>query len=102
MPSLEQLQKLLEADPDDAFLRYGVAMEYAKQGRAQEAVAAFTELRRRHPEYVPGYFMGARALEQAGDMEAAKGLYREGIAVARKVGDEHAAGEMSAALMMLE
>ncbi len=102
MPSLEQLLVLLEADPGDAFLRYGVAMEYAKQGRAEEAVAAFAELRRRHPDYVPGYFMGARAQEQAGEVEAAKGLYREGIAVAHRVGDEHAASEMGTALMAIE
>jgi predicted Zn-dependent protease len=102
MPSLEQLQALLAAEPDDSFLRYGVAMEYAKQGRPDEAVAEFAELRRRHPDYVPGYFMGARAHEQAGDIDAAKALYKEGIAVARRTGDEHAAGEMTAALMSIE
>lgn len=102
MPSLDQLQALLAAEPDDSFLRYGVAMEYAKQGRPDEAVAEFAELRRRHPDYVPGYFMGARAHEQAGDIDAAKALYKEGIAVARRTGDEHAAGEMTAALMSIE
>lgn len=102
MPSLEQLQNLLETDPDDAFLRYGVAMEFARQSRTDEALNEFAELRRRHPAYVPGYFMGARAFEQHGDPDAAKALYKLGIDTAKKVGDDHAAAEMAAALMMLE
>ena len=102
LPKLEQLLPLLAAEPDDAFLRYAVAMEYAKQSRFKEALAEFAELQRRSPDYVPGYFMGGRTAEQNGDLELAKTLYRQGIEVANKVGDTHAAGEISSALMAIE
>jgi tetratricopeptide (TPR) repeat protein len=102
MPTLDQLLPMLNADPNDAFLRYAVAMEYAKQSRHDESLAEFAELARRHPDYVAGYFMAGRTAEQKGDIDLAKSLYKSGIATAQRVGDQHAAGEISSALMMLE
>lgn len=102
MARLEQLLALLKDDPHDAFLRYGVAMEYAKAGRHEEALAEFAELLRRDANYVAGYFMAGRTCEQKGDMESAKVFYRNGIAAAKKIGDHHAAGEISSALMAIE
>jgi tetratricopeptide (TPR) repeat protein len=102
MPTLEQLLPLLEADPGDAFARYAVAMEYAKQSRYAEALVQFAELVRRHPDYVPGYFMAGRTAKQNGDAAEAKRWYTEGVAAARRKGDRHAEDEISEALMMLE
>jgi predicted Zn-dependent protease len=102
MPSLEQLLPLLEADPNDAFARYAVAMEYARQARRAEALAQFTELARRHPDYVAGYFMAGRTAWQNKDVGEAKRLYNEGIAAAKRTGDRHAENEMREALEMLE
>ena|SRR6185436_8784342 len=102
MPSLEQLLPLLAAEPNDAFLRYAVAMEYAKQSRHDEALSEFAELACLHPDYVAGYFMAGRTAEQKGDIEQAKVLYKQGIAAAQRTGDSHAAGEISSALMAIE
>lgn len=102
MPTLDQLQSLLTADPTDAFLLYAVAMELTKLGRSEDAVAAFADLRNKHPDYIPAYFMGARAFEQNGDIEDAKELLRTGISLATAKGDTHAASEMSAALTAIE
>ena len=102
MPTLEQLLPLLEADPGDAFARYAVAMEYARQARYAEALAQFAELVRRHPDYVPGYFMAGRTAKQNGAAAEAKRWYTEGVAAARRKGDRHAEDEISEALLMLE
>ena len=102
MPRLDQLLELLKADPTDSFIRYGVAMEYAKLGEHDKALGEFNELLQRDPNYVAGYFMAGRTCEQKGEIEEAKSFYRRGIATAEKVGDHHAAGEMSSALMMIE
>ena len=102
MPKLEQLLELLKSDPNDAFLRYGVAMEYAKQEKFTESLAEFAELLQRHPDYVPGFFMAGRTCEQDGDIPAAKDYYARGIATARRVGDTHAAGEITEALRAIE
>lgn len=102
MPTLDQLLPLLTADPNDAFLRYAVAMEYSRQARPDEALAEFAELARRHPDYVAGYFMAGRTALQKGDTELAKSFYKTGIATAQRIGDKHAASEMSEALLLLE
>ena len=40
---LSQLRNLLEMDPHDAFCMYGIAMEYAKSGHHEEAIAWLTK-----------------------------------------------------------
>ena len=102
MPRLDQLLELLAAEPNDAFLRYGVAMEYAKLGEHDKALVEFDELLRRDPDYVAAYFMAGRSCEQKEAIEDAKKYYQRGIDTAKRVGDHHAAGEISSALMMLE
>ncbi len=102
MPKLDQLLALLAAEPDDAFLRYGVAMEYAKLGQFDQSLQEFNELLRRHPDYVPGFFMAGRTCEQNADPEGAKSFYRRGIDTANRVGDTHAAGEIASALSAIE
>lgn len=101
-PTLEQLLALLDADPADSFTRYAVAMAYSKQGQYDQAVDQFRELLRRDPKYVAAYFMGGRALQQKGDLPAARTMYQDGIAMAKSVGDHHAASEISDALHLLE
>jgi predicted Zn-dependent protease len=102
MPRLDQLLELLKADPNDSFVRYGVAMELAKGGRLEESLTEFRELLKRDPDYVAGYFMAGRTCEQDGDVEGAKKFYRDGIATANRVGDSHASGEISQALFAIE
>lgn len=98
MPSIEQLHKMLQAEPKDAFLRYALAMELAKQNQTADSLKEFEMLLIQHPDYVAGYFMKGRTLAQSGDIESAATTYRKGIDVAKEKGDLHAAGEMSDAL----
>jgi Flp pilus assembly protein TadD len=96
-----QIEELLAADPDDSFLRYGLAMEHAGAGEDAEAVACLRELVRRDPDYVPAYLQAGRALMRLGDDEAARATLTAGIAVAQRTGDAHAAGEMAGFLESL-
>ena len=102
MARLEQLLEMLKQDPADSFLRYGVALEYAKTGNFAEAMNGFETLVAEKPEYVPAYFMAGRTQEQAGEPARAAAWYRRGIEVANRVGDKHAAGEMREALEAVE
>jgi len=90
----QQLQTMLEEDPDDPFLRYGLAMEYVSEGDNESAVRCLRELIGRTPDYVPAYLQAGQALTRLDREEEARGVYRAGIAVAQKKGDQHAAGEM--------
>jgi tetratricopeptide (TPR) repeat protein len=102
MPRLEQIQSMLAAEPDDVFLNFSLAMEYAKQGRGEEALAQFTRLNEIHPDYVPAYFQKATTLVNLDRKAEAREALARGIEVAGRIGDHHAASEMEQMLSLLD
>lgn len=102
MPSIEQLTKLLEAEPNDPFLLYGVAQEHLKAGDFDQAVAWFDRTIAADPAHAYAYFHKARALEAADRTEAAVETLREGVRVARAKMDQKAISELSGYLDELE
>jgi Tfp pilus assembly protein PilF len=98
----QQLQEMLAEEPNDRFLRYGLAMEFVSEGNDDEAVRCFHELLGIAPDYVPGYVQAAQALVRLGRPEEARVVFGRGIAIARKQGDHHAADEMEGFLASLE
>jgi predicted Zn-dependent protease len=98
MDKIAALTEILAQDPKNAFARYGLAMELANQGNVETALAEFQQLLTDHPDYTAGYFMAAQTLAKAGRKEEAKARLTEGIASARRTGNQHALGEMQAML----
>src|SRR5437016_13538792 len=98
---LERLQTLLQQDPSNTFLAYGLAQELAGLGRLDDAVVQYRRLIAGQPDYCAAYFHGAHALRQLGRQDEARLLYQQGIAAATRTGDDHARSEMEAALMEL-
>ena len=92
------LNDILTENPKDAFARYGLAMEYSKQGDFDRALAEFSILLENDPNYTAGYFMAAQTLVRAERVEDAKKMLRDGIASARRTGNLHAQSEMEAML----
>lgn len=101
MSRLDQIRKMLESEPDDVFLNFGLAVEYAKQGQVDEALAQFDRLHQIDANYVPAYFQRGNILLAHGRTEDAKAALMEGIRVAQRTGDLHAAGEMQEVLATL-
>jgi tetratricopeptide (TPR) repeat protein len=99
---LSKLMGMLGKQPDDPFLNYAIALEHKKARQHAEAVSWFAKTLEKDPGYVVAYHQAGLTHEDAGDLEAAKKAYREGIAAARGKGDHHAAEEMQAALSMIE
>ena len=97
MDRLGMLQNIIAAKPGEPFPRYGLAMEYKRLGRHDEALAAFEELARLHPGYVPGYLMHGNLLATLERREQALAVYERGIAAAVAAGDDHAEGELRSA-----
>ena len=102
MDRLAMLQQFVSQKPDDAFARYGLAMELNKRGLAAQADAAFVELMARHPNYVPAYLMAGNALLARGDKDGAREVFTRGVEAARTAGDDHALGELEAARTALD
>jgi predicted Zn-dependent protease len=102
MDRIAALNDVLTQNPNDTFARYGLAMEYSKQGDFDRALAEFSILLESHPEYTAGYFMAAQTLVKAGRTDEAKARLAQGIASAQRTGNAHALGEMQALLEELE
>ena len=99
---VEQLLKLLEADSNDCFLRYGLALEYMKGDQLDAAIEQLNIIFRVDPTYAAAYFACGRALVQQGKVVEAREKYEAGIPIAEKSGDSHLAGQMREALELLE
>jgi tetratricopeptide (TPR) repeat protein len=98
----QQLEEMLTEDPNDAFLRYGLAMEYVGEGKDEEAVRQFLEMLTITPDYVPSYQQAGQALLRLGRPEEASEVLRRGITVAQQKAELHAAEEMQGLLASLE
>jgi tetratricopeptide (TPR) repeat protein len=101
MDRIAALNDVLTQNPNDAFARYGLAMEYSKQGDFDRALAEFSILLQANPDYTAGYFMAAQTLTRAGKTDDARKMLQEGIASARRTGNLHAQSEMEAMLAEL-
>src|ERR1700691_5945578 len=101
MDRIAALNDILTQNANDAFARYGLAMEYSNQGDLDRALAEFSILLKGNPDYTPGYFMAAQALVRAGRADEAKTMLTDGIASARRTGNLHAQSEMEALLAEL-
>ncbi len=92
------LEQHCAAGTADSFAFYGLGMEYRKEGRVDDAIATFTKLREKDPDYVPMYLMAGQTLIDAGKGAEARAWLESGIEVARKKHDSHALGELESAL----
>ena len=94
----EVLEDFVAANPNDAFARYGLAIECASTGDTAAAVEHFAKLLAAHPEYVPGYYHYGTLLARLGRKDEARKILTDGVAAARKAGNSHAQSEMETAL----
>ena len=98
----QRFEEMLADAPDDAELRYSLAMEYVSEGDDAGAVRIFEEIFRRNPDYPAAYHMAGRALHRLHRIAEARQVLERGIQAAQKQRDPHAAGEMQELLDNLE
>lgn len=96
------LEKVTAEGTDDPLAWYGLAMEYRKLERWDEALQTFTTLRTRKPDYVAAYLMCGQMLEGVGRKDEAREWLTAGAEQARAKGDSHALGEIESALAALD
>ena len=96
------LKDFLAESPDDAFARYGLALEYRNAGQTDQALEEFRLLIEKNPDYTAGYQMWAQTLVEAGRPEEAARKFSEGIQCARRTGNQHAMSEMTSMLEELK
>lgn len=101
MTRREKLEEMLKSTPDDPFLHYGLAMEHRTAGEREQALAELQKVLELDPDYVAAYFHQGQLLAEAGEVVPARRILQSGVEVARRIGDLHAAEEMSGLLSSL-
>jgi tetratricopeptide (TPR) repeat protein len=96
------LQEILKENPNDAFARYALGLEYSGDDQTEAALSEFEKLLTAHPDYTNGYFMSAQVLDRAGRSEEAQTMLEKGIESARRTNNRHAQSEMEAMLEELQ
>ncbi len=98
---LEKLQQFLEANPNDCFVRYGLAQEYVKAGQLDRAVEEYGRIFEINPDYQAAYYHAGQAYQKLGKVAEARKAYERGIETSLRTGDMHARSELEAALSEL-
>jgi Tfp pilus assembly protein PilF len=101
MNRIEILKGFLNENPNDSFSRYALALEYVKLGQNDDALREFETVRTNDPQYVATYYQLGQLYQKLGQMHEAEKIFRTGITVAAKAGDEHTRSELEAALESL-
>src|SRR5256885_16239332 len=83
---LKALLAIAEAQPEEVMIWYGLANEYAKLERWQEAVDALRRTVALNPDYTSAYQMLGTALTNLGARDEARLAWTEGVAVAGRTG----------------
>ncbi|HEY3245147.1 MAG TPA: tetratricopeptide repeat protein [Phycisphaerae bacterium] len=102
MPTIDQIAKLLAAEPDDAFLNFSMAMQLAKEQRGEQALRHFDRVIQVDPSYTAAYHHKANTLIGTGRLDEARRTLEAGINAAQRVGNMHAQSEMQELLASLE
>jgi tetratricopeptide (TPR) repeat protein len=98
---LSKLESMLEKNPRDPFLHYGIGMERKKLRQFAQAIEAFQAAIAVDPGYAYAYYQIGQTLELAGDPAGAKQAYEAGVESARRAGDRHAQSELELAIESL-
>ncbi len=94
-PTIESLEKLIGTPRDGSLLRYSLGLEYSRLNQWEKAIEHLRRSLAADPGYSAAWRALGKALEAAGQAEAALSAYRDGIAAAQKKGDKQAEKEMT-------
>jgi len=97
-----QLKELIELDPDDAVLHYGLGCECLRRGEFTVAAEALQRALELQPDYSAAHRELGKALEKLNRREEAVAAYRRGHQIATGKGDLQTAREIEVFLKRLE
>ncbi len=91
---IDAFKGLLEEQPDEAMIWYGLASEYIKLESWGEATDALQNVIRCNGDYTAAYQMLGSALLNQGNADEARRVWTEGLEVATRTGAWNARGHM--------
>ena len=96
-----KLLSMLQDDPNDPFLHYALGLDYVKTGETDSARDSFQQTIALDPNYVAAYHQLGILWGEQNQLELAREILRQGVAVARKTGNQHAESELGELLSRL-
>ena len=101
MDRLQQLLALHQASPNDSFLCFALAKEYEKKEDLSLALEFYIKLTQNDPNYIGTYYHLGKLYERLDQAQKAFQTYKTGMEIAKKIGDQHALGELAGAKLAL-
>jgi DNA-binding SARP family transcriptional activator len=83
---IELFRMMLQSDPENTAVLFGLAKEYEKEGRFDEVIETLSEYLQRADDEGNAYGMLAAAYLKTGNREAARKAYQRGAEVAHAHG----------------
>ena len=99
---LDHLLSLQEKDPNDEFILFALAQEYAKIEDFSTAISYYEKLKQINRSYVGLYYHLAKCHIALENYDLALNIYDEGIEVAKNISDHHALSELMNAKLNFE
>lgn len=99
---LEYILEMLKSEPNDSFLNYALALEYAKEGTILKAVEIIELLLTKNKNYLGAYYQLGNYYEQLLQTNKALEIYQKGVIIAQKQGNKKTEGELKQAILLLE
>jgi predicted Zn-dependent protease len=90
---IDAFKQMLESDPENSLVRFGLANEYLKAEQYEEAIAALNDYLQRADDEGAAFGMLARAYEKTGRRDEAREAYQRGIEAAQLHGHPSMADE---------
>ena len=98
---IEVFKQMLESEPDNTIVLFGLAKEYEKLGQAAEVIALLEKYLAVADDEGNAYGALAKAYESCGEREKAQAVYRKGIEVSLAHGHPTMANDYQFNLEML-
>jgi predicted Zn-dependent protease len=99
---IEVFKQMLEAEPDNTMVMFGLAKEYEKIGATEEIISLLEKYLNVADDEGNAYGTLAKAYEKQGNREKAIETYQKGIEVSMAHGHPTMAGDYKFNLEMLE
>ncbi len=98
MDRVATFKQFIQQKPEEPFPRYGLAMEYRNTGQFEKAQKVFDTLLEKFPDYLAAYQMAGNNLVDLGRKPDAAEVFRRGVEVSKRQGDERTTAELQASL----
>jgi tetratricopeptide (TPR) repeat protein len=98
---LESLLKLLEQDPNDIFTKYAISLEYTSKNNYQDAIKYLESIINQDKDYLAAYQQLGKILAITNNKQKSIDVYKQGVEVALRIGDKHAASNLKSLIDQL-